>query len=306
MDDTLPTDRLARARLALDGLSVGDALGGFYEFSSGTSRRIEQRIVPGGVWHWTDDTAMALAVVATLETTGGIDQNVLAQQLVARFDRGRGYGLATRALLNLYRRGRSWPVEAPALFGGRGSWGNGATSRVAPIGAYFADDLERAAEHAARSAVVTHAHPEAQAGAIAVAVATALAAQSREQAVLAGSALLEMLIAHVPPSLVRDRLQRAQQLPSEITVAVVAQQLGNGMRVSAQDSVPFALWCAVKHLDNYEQAIRLALGGGGDCDTICAIVGGVVALSARTVPIPPAWLAAREPLLLSQHADHRK
>jgi ADP-ribosylglycohydrolase len=45
---------------------------------------------------------------------------------------------------------------------------------VPPIGAYFADDLEAAAFHAVRSAVVTHAHPEAQVGAVAVALAAAL------------------------------------------------------------------------------------------------------------------------------------
>jgi ADP-ribosylglycohydrolase len=34
----------------------------------------------------------------------------------------------------------------------------------------------------------------------------------------------------------------------------------------------------------------------GDRDTTCAIVGGIVALSAGRESIPPAWLAARESL----------
>jgi hypothetical protein len=51
--------------------------------------------------------------------------------------------------------------------------------RVAPVGAYFADDLAQAAEQAHRSARVTHAHPEASAGAIAVAIAAAWAYRLR-------------------------------------------------------------------------------------------------------------------------------
>ena len=46
---------------------------------------------------------------------------------------------------------------------------------VAPLGAFFSDDLEKAAEQARLSAEVTHGHPEGQAGAIAIAVAAAQA-----------------------------------------------------------------------------------------------------------------------------------
>jgi ADP-ribosylglycohydrolase len=49
--------------------------------------------------------------------------------------------------------------------------------RVAPLGAYFADDLDKVVEQAERSAVTTHCHREAIAGAIAVGLAAALAWQ---------------------------------------------------------------------------------------------------------------------------------
>jgi ADP-ribosylglycohydrolase len=48
--------------------------------------------------------------------------------------------------------------------------------RVAPLGAYYADDLRKAAAEAVLSAEVTHTHPEGVAGAVATAVAAALAA----------------------------------------------------------------------------------------------------------------------------------
>jgi hypothetical protein len=38
------------------------------------------------------------------------------------------------------------------------------------------------------------------------------------------------------------------------------------------------------------------VAGLGDRDTTCAIVGGIVALSAAPATIPSTWVAAREPL----------
>ena len=72
-------------------------------------------------------------------------------------------------------------VMTPRLFGGEGSFGNGAAMRVAPLGAYFADELDAVVEQASFSAEVTHSHPEGIAGAIAVAVAAALCLASARQ-----------------------------------------------------------------------------------------------------------------------------
>lgn len=47
--------------------------------------------------------------------------------------------------------------------------------RVAPVGAFFADDMDLVVSQARASAEVTHAHNEAIVGAIAVAVAAAWA-----------------------------------------------------------------------------------------------------------------------------------
>ncbi len=110
-------------------------------------------------------------------------------------------------------RGEPWQSVAESLFSGQGTFGNGAAMRVAPIGAYFADDLERAVEDAARSAVVTHAHPEASAGAIAVAVAAAWAERLRRENVLPRPAdFLDLVLPHVPPGDVQSRLRRGRDL----------------------------------------------------------------------------------------------
>jgi ADP-ribosylglycohydrolase len=75
-----------------------------------------------------------------------------------------------------------------------------------------------------------------------------------------------------------------------------AKELGSGAQVISEDTVPFSVWCAARHLDSYEEALWSTVSGMGDRDTTCAIVGGIVALSAGRESIPVAWLAARERL----------
>ena len=72
--------------------------------------------------------------------------------------------------------------------------------------------------------------------------------------------------------------------------------LGSGDGATAQDTVPFVLWCAGECLDDYEEALWLTVSGLGDRDTTCAMVGGIVALSAGEGSIPVGWRQAREPL----------
>ena len=76
----------------------------------------------------------------------------------------------------------------------------------------------------------------------------------------------------------------------------MAGQVGNGSKVSAQDTVPFALWCAARHLDDYAGAMWSTLSVGGDIDTNCAIVGGIVSLAVGREGIPSDWLWFREAL----------
>jgi ADP-ribosylglycohydrolase len=61
-------------------------------------------------------------------------------------------------------------------------------------------------------------------------------------------------------------------------------------------TVPFTVWCAARHLHNYEEAVWAAASAAGDIDTICAIVGGVVALGCGPGSVPAIWLEAREQL----------
>jgi ADP-ribosylglycohydrolase len=146
-------------------------------------------------------------------------------------------------------------------------------------------------EEARASAQPTHAHPDGQAGAIAVAVAAALVARGAR-----GTELLDEVLGRTPEGLTRDRMGKAIRLPLSSDVRKAAEQIGNGSEVCSHDTVPFALWCAARHLDNFEEALWTTVSALGDRDTTCAIVGGVVAMSVGLQGIPDSFMAAREPL----------
>ncbi len=286
--------RSRAAWASLEGLSVGDAFGEqFFASPRTVEYLIESRALPREPWRYTDDTVMALAIVEVLDKAGQIDADLLARSFAYKYaaDPARGYGGMAHKILGEIAVGSPWAEVAASAFGGTGSMGNGGAMRAAPIGAFFSGDFSRAAEQARRSAAVTHAHPEGQAGAGAIAVAAACLRSG------GGAAdLFEAAIEHTPESDTRAGIVRARDLPASAEVRSAVELLGNGTRVLAQDTVPFCLWCAGRHLGDFEEAMWATVSGLGDRDTTCAIVGGILAAGDGGKSIPPAWTAARESL----------
>jgi ADP-ribosylglycohydrolase len=291
-------ERLRRARISLEGLSVADAFGGFFEGRRPQSlpHHLKTYKLPPKPWHFTDDTNMALSIFAVLRQHGKIDQDQLGRSFGLHFDRTRGYGLGTRGILIRIQLGETWQNAARTRGETGGSYGNGGAMRVAPLGAYFADDMELLVENARLSSEVTHAHPEGIAGSIAVAVAAAVAWQLRGLAVNRQD-FIDRVLSHVPDSEVKKGIELARDLLSDVPVwPDIVGKIGNGSGISAQDTVPFVLWCAGESLTNYEESIWLTASGGGDVDTTCAMVGGIVAMYTGSEAIPAEWIQARESL----------
>ena len=121
----LPHDRLIRAECSLEGLSVGDAFGQrFFHHRAFIARRwlqgnpgaptlrdLEDPLGPPP-WRWTDDTAMAIAIVTTLREHTEIDQDHLARTFAMQYaaDSRRGYGPAMHTLLPQLRRPAAWRI----------------------------------------------------------------------------------------------------------------------------------------------------------------------------------------------------
>ncbi|MBT2387749.1 ADP-ribosylglycohydrolase family protein [Streptomyces sp. ISL-11] len=288
----MTADRFHRALGSLRGLALGDALGSQF-FVPANYPSLKRRELPPAPWQWTDDTEMACSVLAVLAEHGRIDQDALARSFAEHHDFDRGYGPAVNRMLRLIREGGDWRELAAALFQGQGSWGNGAAMRIAPLGAWYADDPEQATHQAEISAYTTHQHREAVAGAMAVAAAAAIAAGPTGSA--GPEALLDGVIALVPRSAVQAGLRRARDMLDYADANTVAAVLGCGRRTSAHDTVPFALWAAARNLDSFETAFWTTAQAGGDVDTTSAIAGGVVAAAERGAP-PADWLARTEAL----------
>ena len=201
---------------SLEGLSVGDAFGErFFQPPGILESALRDRRVPGRPpWNWTDDTAMALSVVETLRAHGRIDPDELARRFGRRYEAepSRGYGSGAHQILAQLFLGAPWATAAGEVFEGKGSMGNGAAMRVAPLGAFFSQaPMSTVVEEASRSAAVTHAHPEGQAGAVAVAVAAACLAKQEPIAMV-----WTHVLARTPPGATRDGLERASRLGFDV------------------------------------------------------------------------------------------
>ncbi|MBS1797754.1 MAG: ADP-ribosylglycohydrolase family protein [Acidobacteria bacterium] len=297
--------KINRARRALEGLTVGDCFGetffpgfaGFEDRSKSLEDLIADRTLAVTDWFWTDDSQMAFSIYKNLAEFGEIEQSALAQSFADRYEVGRGYGSGMHQLLRRIRAGEDWETAARSMFEGQGSWGNGSAMRVAPVGGFFADDLKRVCEEAEKSAVVTHTHEEAIVGAQAVALAAALAWRFRQENLKPSrSEFIDAVLPFLAPTETTAKIRRARDLNRDIETLHAADILGNGIRISCPDTVPFCLFAAGEFLDDYETALWETVAALGDRDTTCAIVGGIVVMFAGLDSIPASWLEKREPV----------
>lgn len=159
-----------RARGALLGLAVGDAVGTTLEFKPRDSYAPLQDMIGGGPFQlqpgqWTDDTAMALALADSLAQDAALDPADLMQRFVDWHERGRysctgrcfDIGITTRQAL-----GR-WAATGNPMAGSTDpkTAGNGSLMRLAPVALRHFRNPAMLRDVAARESRTTHAAPEA-------------------------------------------------------------------------------------------------------------------------------------------------
>jgi len=295
------------ALLSLNGLCIGDAFGASLngvgssrDAGPDAGRFIELRRLPPAPWRWTAETQLALSVVEELEQREWIDQDNLARRMAWRFsaDSARGFGAGTCQVLKRIAQGEYFRSVSRNVYDG-GSFGSLAASRAVTIGAYFNQHPDRAIRDVRLAVSITHFHPEGLAGAEAAAIAAVLAAG---EATPRGVDFLREVVRLLPESRLRQGIQKAVSIPPG-QVSLAGQLLGTGDKYTVLDSLPFALWCAAHHLDNFEAGLWSAASSGSKCSAICAIVGGLLALSTRSVP--EAWHDRCEPLPRRINTDQR-
>lgn len=273
-----------RARGALLGLAVGDALGTTLEFRSRDSYQPLTTLVGGGPFalnpgEWTDDTAMALALAASLLAQGKLDERDLMERFCAWAEKGEyshngrcfDIGNTVNGALRHFRRsgdplaGSTDPQSA----------GNGSLMRLAPVPIRYAFDDAGRIDAARRQSAVTHGAEEAVEACAAYADLVAEAIQGWSKA-------------HI-------FTPRPGWSPEKVARAMRMESLGwerDRVRGSGYviHSLEAALW-AVGKAQDYREAVLLAANLGEDADTTAAIAGQLAGALWGASGIPEEWIA---------------
>lgn len=267
-----------RRRGLLLGLALGDALGA--PFEGGWLERAlwgAIRLAARQRLRWSDDTAMALDVAESLAARGGLDEDDLAQRFAASYRWSRGYGPGAAATLRAIRRGVPWRRARHVRYP-EGSFGNGGAMRAPALALRPWRDEEELLGAAARSAEITHAHPEAVEAARLVALASwrlASGTPARE----AQSGLSEVLTLPGMRAAWGAALRRVREGPLERGV------LPAGMR--ARDSVPTAVALGLARGDrSFRDLVAEVRRLGGDVDTVGAIAGALFGAQRGASALP--------------------
>lgn len=285
-------DQRARYRGALLGLAVGDALGTTLESQPpGTFAPITD-MVGGGPYHlepgqWTDDTAMALCLAASLVECEGFDLVDQMERYVRWYRHGymsatgRCFGIGATVAAALQRfeaSGNPFAGESAPRFGG-----NGSLMRLAPIPLALADDPFEAIRLAAVMSRTTHpaAEPVSACRYLAGLMVGALRGVSRERLLEARYSPMAELWDHHPlaPRIaaVADGSFKTRQ-PPDIR--------GTGYVVRTLEA---ALW-AFYTTDDFASGALAAVNLGDDADTTGAVYGQLAGAWYGIEGIPRSWI----------------
>jgi len=280
-----------RARGALIGLAVGDALGTTLEFQRPGSFEPIDDLVGGGPFglepgQWTDDTSMALCLAESLVESGGFDPRDQMERYVRWWREGHwsstgrcfDIGNATRAALARFER----TGEPFAGSTDPNSAGNGSLMRLAPVAIAYAHDPAEAVRLAGESSRTTHGAREAV------------------DACRYFASLLVGAMRGVPKEeLLSHRYEVVPGLWDEEPLVATIDEVATG---SFKDREPpeivgtghvtrtleAALW-AFERTDDFRSGALKVVNLGNDADTTGAVYGQIAGAAYGCSSLPPSW-----------------
>jgi len=276
------------------GSALGDAIGEL-AFSHPRKDRLNPVLERISELRYTDDTAMAIGLAESLIRRQGLDQEDLGKTFQDNFNREswRGYASGPPTIFSLVtQRGIPYREAAQSLFRGKGSLGNGAAMRIAPLGLFYhgAKDLY---DRACASARVTHAHPVGMDGAAVQAFAVSQAAAGDPRNDFPKDALLQSLIRFARTPEIQEKMKLVEQLISrEESPENAALSLGRS--VAVHESMPFAVYSFFRYPTSFEECLFCAILHGGDRDTLGAMAGAVSGAYLGLDAIPRSWIQKLE------------
>jgi len=263
-----------RARAALLGGAVGDALGATTEFMK--PAQIRERIgvhreITGGGWlnllpgQVTDDTAMTLCVARGIVQARKWNLAAIADRFVHWLS-GEPADVGTtcrRGIEEYMEKGR---LEAPPDERGAG---NGAAMRVAPVALYTLGDEELLSRLAVEQAHITHHHPLSDAACVAV------------------GRLIQRGLLRTPLAGLRAAAEELAARHPEFRF--------EGYDGESSAYVPDTLRTVLDAFfstGSFEDCLVKTVNRGGDADTAGAIAGAIAGARYGLAAIPRRWVNA--------------
>lgn len=274
-----------RARGALVGLAVGDAVGTTLEFRPPGSFEPIDDMVGGGPFglepgQWTDDTSMALCLADSIVTVGGLDVVDQLRRYVRWRDEGlwssngRCFDIGTTTAAQLRRFERTGQPVDPNPDEEHAA--NGSLMRLAPVPIAWHRSIPEAAERSGASSRSTHAATRP--------VDCCRLYGAMVAAVVGGTPLDEVLAPtfwrwgdlHPQVASVAAGSFREKEPPAI---------RGSGFCIDALEA---ALW-AVHSAHDFRSAVLRAANLGDDADTTAAIAGQIAGAWWGWSGIPSEW-----------------
>ncbi|WP_268796899.1 ADP-ribosylarginine hydrolase Tri1 [Pseudomonas huanghezhanensis] len=284
---------LDRAKGALLGLAIGDAVGTTLEFLPRDKKHVHG-LEGAGPFHlklgeWTDDTSMALCLAETYLAHQHFDSSDYLDRLCQWYKQGSNsvngvcfdIGNATRAALD------GWLTQGLGWLGNTepNTAGNGSIMRLAPTAIFRRHSLAATWRDSQSQSRATHRALEA------VSCCELLGAQLH--LALNGADKTELCAPRVRPLQPRAMIINAGEYKDKTR----DQIRSTGYAI---DTLEAALW-AVWTTDNFKDAVLLAANLADDADTVAAVTGQLAGALYGVSGMPEEWVAK---VAWSAHIQH--
>ncbi|WP_327175191.1 ADP-ribosylglycohydrolase family protein [Streptomyces sp. NBC_01335] len=294
-----------RARGALLGLAVGDALGAPAENLRPSEIRARWGRIEGFVSEdpaGTDDTEYAIFSGLLLARHGSAltvaDVDRAWHHWIADLDEGpfRGAGFSERGTLENLRRGLAAPISAQH----RHAWSDGLAMRAAPFGVFAAGRPAEAARLVAIDGQVSHDGEGIYGGqAVAAGVAAAMVGAGPASVIAAALSVVPM-DSWTARSLRRAVTAAQRGYPDRLTAERAVRSAvvigGYPWTDLAPEAVGLAFGAFTAARGDFRAAVLMAVNMGRDADTTAAVAGALAGAWQGTAAIPAEWATAIGPV----------
>jgi ADP-ribosyl-[dinitrogen reductase] hydrolase len=271
------------------GGAVGDALGAGYEFGppvDPTSVGMRPGTLSGEpAGHWTDDTAMSVAILESAAKNGTLTSTGAVQDVSRRFlewyeSSPRDIGVHTCEVLALASNGTPM-VDAAREIQRRdpGNAGNGSLMRTGPVALAYLGDAESLIHAATTLSALTHSSRDAVEACVLWTLAIDHSIRTGE---LVGPRDGLDALPEERQAMWNQILDAAEnETPSAFTP--------NGYVVTAMQAAWSSIYVTKGCEDHLSEALRTAVAIGDDTDTVAAIAGSLLGATYGVRAIPSEW-----------------